>query len=471
MAILGLEISDVGILAAGDNPVRLLEVDGQRQESPGFAIPEEKRLLVGNSAAGKAHLFPLQVMNRFWDQLNTEPLERKTGLAQNHAEIACAHLSRVWENIKDYGAGIIVAVPGYYGREQLGLILGMAQELSIPVKGFVSLPVAASRTPRPDAMLFHLDIHLHRFEIAYLHQDSHLRGESSVTVEEVNLEQFSRGWVESIAEEFVRSTRFDPLHEAATEQDIYNRLPAALEMLKSHTSFIFEIAQGTHSYRITLLRELLKQKSESMYDMVCRSIVKMRNDYGNKADLIVLQLTHRMASLPGIKDKLSEIDNCEVIELEPGAGAQGVLQFWGHLADYPAGGRASFFTSRPWQEKEPQPPGTTTYKTSGKAGPTHVLYRDVAFRLSDKPLTIGCDDPGEGRGIRVQASSPEVSGKHCTVQRDSGRIVLRDFSAQGTFVDDQRISGSMTLEPGQTVRLGTSGETIRLITCVESDET
>ena len=85
MTLLGLELSDAGILVAGDNPIRLLTVDGQEQESPGFAIPEKERLLVGKPASDKAHLFPLQVINRFWDQLNTEPLKQKNRHAQNHA--------------------------------------------------------------------------------------------------------------------------------------------------------------------------------------------------------------------------------------------------------------------------------------------------------------------------------------------------------------------------------------------------
>jgi hypothetical protein len=59
MTLLGLELSDAGILVAGDNPARLLTVDGQEQESPGFAIPEKERLLVGKSASDKAHLFPI----------------------------------------------------------------------------------------------------------------------------------------------------------------------------------------------------------------------------------------------------------------------------------------------------------------------------------------------------------------------------------------------------------------------------
>jgi hypothetical protein len=471
MTFLGLELSDAGIIVAGGNPARLLEVDGQKQESPGFAVPEKKRLLVGNSAASKAHLFPLQVIHRFWDQLNTEPLKQKGRHAQNHAEIACAHLSHIWENIKMHGDEMIVAVPDYYGREQLGLILGMAQELSIPVKGFVSLPIAASSHPWPDAMLLHLDIHLHRFEIVYLHQGEHLTRENSSTVPEISLEQLYRGWVESIAEEFVRTTRFDPLHQAATEQELYNRLPAALEIFKSHPSFIYEISHGKHSYRMTLLWDLLRQKSKAVYDEICRFIVKMRDEHGKKGDLTQLQLTHRIAFLPGLKDRLSEIDNCKIMELEPGAGALGVLRIWNQLADLHSGHGASFFTSRSWQQTEPQASRVIPNKTSGKKGPTHLLYRDLAYPLSEKPLFIGCDHYPAGKGIRIQAQSSGVSGKHCTVQRDADMIVLTDYSDQGTFVDDQRVDGSITLDLGQVVRLGTSGETIQVIACMEIDET
>jgi len=471
MTLLGLELSDAGILVAGEKPIRLLAVDGQNRESPGFAIPDKKGLLVGNSAASQAHLFPIQVINRFWDRLNTEPLQQKNRLVQNHAEIACAHLSHIWENVKIHGDEMIIAVPDYYDRDQLGLILGMAQELSIPIKGFVSLPIAASFTPRPDAVLLHLDIHLHRFEILYLHQGEHLTRENSVAVQKINLEQLYRVWVESIAEEFVRSTRFDPLHQAATEQTLYDRLSDALEIFKRQRSFLFEISHGTDSYRITLLLDLLKQKSAAVYDDICRLVLKMRDEHGKNGFLTVLQLTHRIACLPGLKDKLSEIDHCEIIELEPGAGAQGVLRFWRQLADGHAGHGASFFTSRLWQKAEPKISPTIPNNTFGQVQPTHLLYGDVAYPLSEKPLLVGCDRYPTGNGIHVQGQSSGVSKKHCTVQRDADRIVLTDYSDQGTFVDDRRVDGSITLDLGQIVRLGSSGETIRLIVCMETDET
>jgi len=222
---------------------------------------------------------------------------------------------------------------------------------------------------------------------------------------------------------------------------------------------------------MTLLWDLLRQKSKAVYDEVCRFIVKMRDEHGKKGDLTQLQLTHRIAFLPGLKDRLSEIDNCKIMELEPGAGALGVLRIWNQLADLHSGHGASFFTSRSWQQTEPQASRVIPNKTSGKKGPTHLLYRDLAYPLSEKPLFIGCDHYPAGKGIRIQAQSSGVSGKHCTVQRDADMIVLTDYSDQGTFVDDQRVDGSITLDLGQVVRLGTSRETIQVIACMEIDET
>ena len=470
MALLGLELSDAGIMVAGGAPARLLEVDGLELESPGFAIPEKKGLLIGKSAADKAHLFPLQVINRFWDQLTTEPLKQKSRLVQNHAEIACAHLAHIWDNVKPHGSEMIIAVPDYYGREQLGLILGMTQELSIPVKGFVSLAVAASSTPDPGAMLLHLDIDLHRFEIVYLYQGAHLSRENSMSVQDIGLESIYRNWVEFIAAEFVRTTRFDPLHQAATEQELYHRLPDALEIFKSQASFIFEISHGKHSYRTTLLRDLLIQKSEAVYAEIRRLVENIRDEHAKNGSETALQLTHRVARLPGLKETLSGMDNCKILKLEPGAAALGVLGLGSQLADRPAGEGASFFTSRPWQQAEPQASPTVSYKPPGKLQPTHLLYRDVAYPFSEKPLIIGNDDYPGMQSIRV-LSPAGVSGKHCTVQRSADRIVLTDYSDQGTFVDGKRIEGSTILDLGQSIRLGASGETLRLIACMNTDET
>ncbi|HSQ86457.1 MAG TPA: FHA domain-containing protein [Desulfobacterales bacterium] len=471
MTLLGLELSDAGILVAGDNPLRLLTVDGQEIESPGFAIPEKKRLIVGKPASDKAHLYPLQVINRYWDQLNTEPLKQKNRFAQNHAEIAYAHLSYVWETVKPYGDELIIAVPDFYNREQLGLILGVAQELSIPVKGFVSLPIAASTQAYENAMLLHLDIHLHRFEIIHLHQDKYLTSKNSVTIQEISLEQLYRNWAETIAEVFVHATRFDPLHQAATEQELYNRLPSILGIFKHQSSFLFEISHGKDRYRINLLRDILFQKSGTIYNNIRRFIEKLRDDHGKNNHLTVLQMTHRVSCLPGLKEKLLEIENCQIIELEPGAGALGALKLRDQLADEYFKNGATFFTNRPWQLT-----GSKTYRaasdnTSYIIHPSHLLYGNVAYPISENPLVIGSDQYSFGKGIHIEAKVSDVSKKHCTVHRENDRIVLTDYSSQGTFVDNQQVKECITLELGQIIRLGTSKESMRLIACLDTDET
>ena len=144
MNLLGLELCDAGILVAGGEPPRLLRIDEDSLESPGFALPEKKALATGIAAERRARLFPRQIMNRFWDSLSTDPLNPPLPAAGNQAEVACAHLAQIWNQARRFGNALVIAVPAGFQRTQLGLILGMSQELGIPVQGFISLPVAAA---------------------------------------------------------------------------------------------------------------------------------------------------------------------------------------------------------------------------------------------------------------------------------------------------------------------------------------
>ena len=49
--------------------------------------------------------------------------------------------------------------------------------------------------------------------------------------------------------------------------------------------------------------------------------------------------------------------------------------------------------------------------------------------------------------------------------------MLEDFSPYGTFVDEDRVTGSTVLLLGQVIRVGTPGEKLLLIACLDTDET
>ncbi len=467
MALIALEINDSGILAAGGSPPELITTDGENLESPGFALPQKKNLLVGKTAEEKAHIFPRQILHRFWNQLNTDPLE-VTGkyYPQNNAEIVFRHLALMWQQLQLYGDELIMAVPSYYNREHLGLMLGIAQELDIPLKGFLPLSLAASSRISPGKMLLYLDIDLHQVEVGYLEQGQHLALRDSATTAEKGLLHLYRKIVDMVAHEFVRSTRFDPLHTAATEQELYNRLPGILSHLQHHQSMIFEISGGSKPYRITLQRDSLTRQAEPVSNEIIRLIKRMQKKRGEGLAALTLQISHRLNRLPGFRELLAVIDDIEVIDLEQGAAAKGALRIWNELAAQVASQGSSYFTSRPWRPSSRSPALESAPGIDGQATPTHLLYSSIAYPITEKPLIIGSARQSERDHIAITIEAHGVAPKHCFVSQKGDDVILENVSNRVTYIDETPVSGTTALKLGQTIRVGTPGEQLRLIVCL-----
>ena len=473
MSLLGVELSDAGILVAASKPAGLLEIDGNSVESPGFALAEKQGLTVGVAAERKAHLYPRQILNQFWDQLNIEPLEQPNPFAQNHAEIAFAHFAHIWQTVKQHGREMVIAVPSFFNKEHLGFILGITRELGIPVKGFVPQAVAAVPEQLPEGLLLHLDLHLHRFEVTRLEREEQLSQKDSIAAAGNGLSKLYRRWVDAIAEEFVRSTRFDPLHQAASEQELYDRLPWILEQLRRNPDVYFEMTGGSKIYHVTLTRDLFCQNAASVFEKMRRLVSRFQERYAKAGAGLVLLLSDRIARLPGVKNELGEVKNCKIIKLEPGAGALGLVKFTSPLFEQQTGSSSPFLTSRPLPAQghiSHEEPGQ---EPEGQTRPTHILYRNLAYPITEKPLIIGLQQVAEGSCIQIQGQIAGVSRKHCTVQLKGKSVVLNDYSTYGTFVDENPVNQKTILLLGQTVRVGTPGETLNLITCLdkEKDET
>ncbi len=471
MRMIALELSDVGIMAAAKEPLGLLQLDGEDRESPGFALPDETQLLVGRAAERRARLHPLQVNLGFWDQLNKEPLKQPNQYARSHAEMAYAHLAHIWEKIGGRRNEMVMAVPAIFARDQLGLILGITQALSIPLRGMVSLSVAAASTPCPERVLLHLDIHLHRSEVAFLDQGERLTQKDVATAKKRGLRHLYSEWVKAIAEAFVRTTRFDPLHEASTEQELYDRLPAVMVGLQQDSSLLFEMVVGSKSYRVNLSRELFAAKAQGVFQEIGEMIDLMRKRHGKPGQPVTVQVTHRIGSLPGCREMLATLDGAQERELEPGAGAFGALNLCQAFSSPEVG--VTLLNSRPWQRRErASEEGHLSVKpiSPGDISPTHVLYRTVAYPLSDRPLVIGSGGTQEGVDVRIEGELAGVSRRHCSILRRGEEVILTDHSTYGTFVDGEQVSGTALLRLGQVIRVGTPGEQLQLITSVETDE-
>ncbi len=168
---------------------------------------------------------------------------------------------------------------------------------------------------------------------------------------------------------------------------------------------------------------------------------------------------------------LATVKNAQIIELDRGAAAHGVFRIWQQLSVQRNSEGISFFTSRPWllpdREYDQVP---SSEKAAGKL-PTHLLYRSIAYPITENPLTIGRETDAGKTGTRVYSGIAGVAPGYCTIELRGREVVLDDYSSDGIFVDETRVNGSKALKLGQTIRLGKNGEQLQLIACLEYDET
>jgi hypothetical protein len=105
----------------------------------------------------------------------------------------------------------------------------------------------------------------------------------------------------------------------------------------------------------------------------------------------------------------------------------------------------------------------------GQAMATHVVYRGRAIAIDGKGLVIG-RDPGEAGSIALPDGIAGLSRRHCTLRRERGRTQIVDHSQYGSFLDGARIRGRAFLVAGSTLRLGTPGIELPLVSLHESPD-
>jgi hypothetical protein len=469
MRLLGLEINDAGIMAAEAGSGKLLKVDGESLESPGIALSEKKRLLIGRPADRKICQSPRFACNVFWDLLDAEPLSQPGYGGVTHADLVYSHLKEIWRAVRPYGDEVIMAVPSFLTQEQLGLILGMSSQLSMPVRGFVSLAVASGMEPVDDDLMFHLDLSLHRAVITALELGERLTQTQTMSLQGRGVSELFSEWKKAVAKEFVQSTRFDPLYEASSEQELHDRLPAVIAQLHESESARFEMKSGLHRYAVTLTRDMIMERSRIVFADMAGAVESMRAKAGLRDAAPTLLVTHRITRIPGWKASLAALPHARIFALEPGAGAKGVAKLTDLFEPQSGKGGVALLTGRPWHRVSRRDRESSGTPKDRELFPTHVLHRNIAYPISNSPLVISSE---KGRTqVHVLKDGQDVPSGHCTIRREGKRAVVTNQSRSGTFLDGVKIAGSASLTLGQKIQTGESEEALQLIACLDRDET
>ncbi|MGI9200858.1 MAG: hypothetical protein ACR2QL_07350, partial [Woeseiaceae bacterium] len=125
MSLLAAHVNDAGI--------SVLNAEQVIYKEPGFALLEDDRLSTGKVAFANSRIRPRRIQNRYWANLTTESLGDQGFQHLSSADLASQQLEQVWRAAAQQGDRLVVAVPAYMSNHNLGLFLGIAAELNIPV--------------------------------------------------------------------------------------------------------------------------------------------------------------------------------------------------------------------------------------------------------------------------------------------------------------------------------------------------
>ncbi|HEY5624152.1 MAG TPA: FHA domain-containing protein [Gammaproteobacteria bacterium] len=463
MSTLAIDINDVNLIVA--------DASGVLASEPGYAVVGREGVLTGGEAYAQARLRPRESSNRFWHRLSLDEGSAGIDGASNTAQLAFAQLEDIWKRFGGEGRDVVLVVPDHYTRDQLGLLLGLAQECSMPVRALVNAAVAASACPYPGHQLVYLDVGLHRVSATALEQGDDVAARSEQSIEGVGFASLMDLWAKRVAELFVLATRFDPFHSAQSEQRVYDNLPGWIQALQENDQAELTLPHGDKEVSIEVKRDQLLGAASGFY----RAVVQLLAQTRGSGQSLVIQVSHRLLRLPGVMSELARLDDTHVVALDEGQAPMGAID---SLASMAAGEQVKLLKRLPWRRTavelestavKNEPEGAPRITPRRERVATHIVYRGVAIPVSAEGLLIGREDQDGRRTLVLNGGHSGVSRSHCELVRRDGELRLRDLSQFGTFVNEKRVSEDLAIQPADIIRIGSPGEELQAIVLEASD--
>jgi hypothetical protein len=258
-------------------------------------------------------------------------------------------------------------------------------------------------------------------------------------------------WAQLVSEAMVRRTRFDPLHQAASEQQLYQRLPGWIGELSGRDSLDVAIETEAGSFGATLRREQFTLAAEAWYAQVSELLRG-----AHRADeSTTLVLSARAAMPPALGERLASLSGIELQTLPDTAAAASAAA---RADEIGPGDPPTLVTAL----ARSHPLAGGDRRREGAASATHIIHEGRAYAIDDQPLVIGLG-PGDGRRIALGGAGEGISRAHCTLMRRTDRALIRDHSRHGTFLNGERVDGESGLGPGDRLRVGTPGVVFELV--------
>ena len=436
------------IIELNDRNLRLRNQDDVLVQSPGFANIAEKKPFFGEEARRVARLHPRQTYTQFWSQLSLDPLVNSNNLFRHHADVAFAHLNAIFNDVagqQDARNEVIFAVPSNYNRNQLSILLGLVKSCPFDAVGLVDLPLLVAGNATNHEMTVYLDIQLHQSVLTtFKAGDGRVTRDKVVQIPGTGLLALHDAWANMVTDEFIKQSRFDPQHNAETEQYVYNQLEEWMAKALRDNEILMEINNKGSVFQARVNRGHFEQRTRNIFGRIKTELEILAG--GNYA----LHLPDTQAGLPGLDLYMKNIQAVEESLL-----LENCLKHLDHIKGSPDS--LSFVTSLP-----------TAARAAIQAGhekpaslPSHVLINNRAYALPAS-LSYGPVNGSKAGGGVIQIAAAGGSGEIRLSLTEDGAIL--DYQGVGSIeLNGARAAGREILKLGDVISLPGADTMLRLI--------
>jgi hypothetical protein len=210
-----------------------------------------------------------------------------------------------------------IATSARYDAADLGTLLDAAREAGLAVSGFVdAAAVSASALPLERDVLV-LEIGVQHVAVTAVEHGTQARRRRSLVSTRAGLFDLNEAWLRLISTAMVKRTRFDPLMNAATEQQLRAALPGMLLELANGASTVARVEADGNRFEIVLSRDQFVATAEP----VCREALRQLHELRPAGAPVVLLMPAATAALSGLRATLQQFVGCELVTIADGFAA------------------------------------------------------------------------------------------------------------------------------------------------------
>ena len=452
------------VIELNDSAVTVSDESGVILQSPGFALASDQGLEVGHVAKSQARIKPTSSFNNFWHQLSLEPLNYSVGNIRHTADLAYAHLMHLAEQASLDG-DVIFAVPGNFTNQQLSILLGLAGQCPFNPIGIVDSALASVVSHAAESPIIYVDAQLHQTLLTRLSmKDGRLQREAVIQIPEVGLQHFSDLVMQLATGLFIQQCRFNPQHNAESEQLLCNEIPA---WLQQHTdakgSLLMELKTTGAIYQAKLPWESLVQKLANQYSKIDKQIAALA---GN--DNCQFLISNSLAELPEFVNSIHpQSDQRQVKIITTENLGKNCIELKDHITSESDGlhlvTHIPFVKTQSSFRADAGETASFEQKSKDSNTPTHVLFESYALPVSRVAITNSPDSESaevNGSSIALAIGGlPQYLGQ---IEQVDGKIYIVCGEA-GAIVNGEQVKGKRSLQLGDRIKFENDGRDLSMI--------